>query len=65
MSKPKKGIPYPVEICADCGDKYGNRECGMATWSMGTCDICGRKAPTTEPRDFGHLKDGWQKEKRI
>jgi rRNA maturation protein Nop10 len=27
---------------------------------MDTCDVCGKKAPVTEPRDFGHLKDGWQ-----
>jgi rRNA maturation protein Nop10 len=31
---------------------------------MDTCGVCGEQAMVSEPRDFGHLKDGWQKEKR-
>jgi len=53
-------MTYPNWICHDCGTKYGLRECGVATWHMDTCGVCGTKAPVTEPRDYGHLKDGWQ-----
>jgi len=52
---------YPPWICADCGAKHGRRECGFATWHDGDkCGICGKEAATTEPRDYGHLKDGWE-----
>jgi len=47
---------YPSQICYSCGSTYGNRPCGVATWSIGTCDICNKSnIPVTEPRDFGHL----------
>ena len=55
---------YPAWVCGDCGDKYGRRECGIATWHEDECGICGQTALVTEPRDFGHLNDGWQKEER-
>lgn len=51
MSKEKKEITW---ICAECGKKYGNRECGIATWHEAVCDICGKKTEVTEPRDFGY-----------
>lgn len=55
---------YPTWICWHCGDKYGNRPCGVATWHPDTCDICGLEdVAVTEPRDFGHLRDGWQNQK--
>jgi len=55
---------YPAWICSDCGNKWGRRECGVATWHMSACDICKTdNVPVTEPRDFGHLKDGWEKSK--
>lgn len=57
-------MDYPAWICSPCGDKHGRRECGISTWHMGTCGVCGEQAMVSEPRDFGHLKDGWQKEKR-
>lgn len=58
--KPKKTKTYPAWICSDCGDKYGRRKCGIATWHDGdACGICGKITATTEPRDFGHLKDWW------
>jgi len=58
-----KTIDYPVWICADCGEKYGRRECGIACWHVDTCGICGEKKLCTEPRDFGHLKDNYLNEK--
>lgn len=57
-------MDYPAWICGPCGDKHGRRECGVSTWHMDTCGVCGEQGMVTEPRDFGHLKDGWQKEKR-
>lgn len=52
---------YPEWICSDCGAKHGKRECGIATWHEDTCGICGEVKQCTEPRDFGHLKEGWDK----
>ena len=51
---------YPASICADCGEKRGRRPCGIATWTMGVCDLCGRPEMVTEPRDYGHLKPTWK-----
>lgn len=50
---------YPQWICGDCGEKYGRRVPTLATWHQGECEICGLTNAVTEPRDFGHLKDGW------
>lgn len=47
---------YVIWICFECGEKYGNRECGVATWHPGMCDVCHRLRSVTEPRDFGGLK---------
>lgn len=52
---------YPDWICLDCGIRHGRRTAGMSSWHMGKCDVCGKWKAVTQPRDFGHLKDGWQK----
>lgn len=41
-------------ICIDCADARGCRipSGHMATWHMGTCDVCGQRGLVTEPRDF-------------
>ena len=41
-------------ICIDCAEARGCRipEGHMATWDMGTCDVCGQRTIVTEPRDF-------------
>jgi hypothetical protein len=54
---------YPAWVCADCGEKHGRRPIGTggATWHPDTCDLCGRHDLVTEPRDYGHLRDGWQR----
>jgi len=55
---------YPAWICADCGERWGRRPAGNphgATWHMGTCDICDEAKAVTEPRDYGHLREGWEK----
>lgn len=51
---------YPDWVCSHCGAKYGRRRCGLATWSVGVCGICGTTASVTEPRDFGHLHPDWR-----
>lgn len=62
MNKPTEK-DYPQWICSECGDNYGRRECGLATFHLNTCDVCGFEEMVTEPREYGHLKDGWQHEK--
>ena len=50
---------YPEWVCCDCGKRYGRRSPTYATWHQGECEICGLTKTVTEPRDFGHLKNGW------
>lgn len=57
-----RGLYYPAVVCGPCGEKYGNRPVGVATWYPGTCGVCGAITHVTEPRDFGHLKDTWEEE---
>lgn len=53
--------PYPQWICAPCGSKYGRTDCKVATWHIDTCDLCKKEdVRVTEPRDYGHLKPGWE-----
>lgn len=55
---------YPDWICKTCGCLHGNRPAGNpygATWHTNKCGICGEATEVTEPRDFGHLKEGWDK----
>jgi len=55
---------YPVWICSECGHKYGHHSGRVCSWHPDTCDICGEERSCTEPRDFGHLKPGWEKANR-
>ena len=43
-------------ICDQCGNLYGSRD-NVATYHMGTCDVCGEYKAVTEPRDFGLKPD--------
>ena len=54
---------YPSWVCSECGRRFGNRPAqGMiATWHPGICGICNEEKSVTEPRDFGHLREGWEK----
>lgn len=66
MTRPEaRRLKYPSWICRDCGDKWGrgfpHGHC--ATWHPGKCGICGDECAVTEPRDYGHLIDGWQQNK--
>jgi hypothetical protein len=54
---------YPDWICGSCGRVHGKRPEGNpygATYHIGKCGICGEECEVTEPRDFGHLKEGWE-----
>jgi hypothetical protein len=61
---------YPDWICDPCGRRLGRfyidgRWVGpakhSATYHQGCCDVCGKTAPVTEPRDHGHLVTDWQR----
>lgn len=52
---------YPDWVCDDCGTKWGRRVPNMCTMHIGTCGVCGRAAAVTEPRDYGHLRPGWER----
>jgi len=48
-----------IWTCLECGKKYGfNGRVGLATWHIGTCDVCGKLKAVTEPRDFGGFPEG-------
>jgi rRNA maturation protein Nop10 len=51
---------YPVWVCRPCGQRWGRHGCGVATWHTDVCGLCGAKTSVTEPRDYGHLRDGWE-----
>lgn len=55
----------PTWICHKCGIKYGRvtYENHPSTWHSDTCDVCGKIAAVTEPRDYGYLVSGWQQER--
>jgi formylmethanofuran dehydrogenase subunit E len=44
-STPKDAQKYPEWICSKCGDKYGNRPVGLATWHREACSLCGEVTP--------------------
>lgn len=56
---------YPAFICYDCGMSLGQpervRQGHTSTFTVGTCDICGKEDMVTEPRDYGHLRPGWER----
>ena len=64
-----KSKPYPTWICHPCGVQYGSwykdgeyqgpkNHC--STMHYDTCGVCGKAdVVVTEPRDYGHLIDGW------
>lgn len=55
---------YPDWICSECGKLHGKRPEGNpygATYHQGTCGVCKKEKEVTEPRDFGHLRNGWDK----
>lgn len=53
-------ISNPEWVCADCGQRYGRRPVGLATFHIDKCGVCVQQKAVTQPRDYGHLKPGWQ-----
>lgn len=56
----KKTLAYPSWTCVPCGKEYGSlrgkENDQVSCYHYGKCDVCGRNAEVTEPRDFGHFK---------
>lgn len=44
---------YPNLVCYKCGNKYGEAT-EESTFHIGTCDVCGKEASVTEPRDYNY-----------
>lgn len=59
----KPSTDQPTWVCVACGEKWGRKPCGIATWHMNACQVCGKNKPVTEARDFGYLKQGWNNER--
>jgi hypothetical protein len=57
----KEELDYPSWTCYPCGLKHGSKQKQISTWHYGKCDVCGKNAEVTEPRDFGHFKN-WFKQ---
>lgn len=51
---------YPAWVCDGCGEKWGRRIPTACTMHMGHCGICQNFLTVTEPRDYGHLRPGWE-----
>lgn len=56
-------LPYPGWACVPCGKTHGKKLKEVATFHFGKCDVCGKNAPVSEPRDFGHFPN-WFKERK-
>ena len=54
------GKSYPSSVCNLCGLKYGHRKPSLTSIYHGCCGVCGAVGYVTEPRDYGHLRNGWQ-----
>ena len=55
---------YPDWSCQPCGDKHGSpQKRAISSWHYGRCDVCGKNASVTQPRDFGHFKNWFSKKK--
>ena len=49
--------PYPSWTCQPCGLEHGARQKEVSCWHFGRCDVCGKNAEVTQPRDFGHFPE--------
>jgi len=60
----------PDWVCHDCGQQWGrwydngsylgpSKHC--ATYHVNRCEVCGQEKPVTEARDYGYLREGWNK----
>ena len=50
----------PSTVCADCGKKFGHcKPNPAATWSMGTCGVCGSETVVAQAGAFNLLRNDW------
>lgn len=60
MTRPAKN--QPGWVCLDCGKKHGaGKGNDICTVHEGTCGVCGKTKAVSEPRDFGYLREGWER----
>lgn len=61
----------PDWVCRDCGGKWGlwwddgyyyGPPAHCATFHEDKCGVCGKTTGVTQARDYGYLREGWQKE---
>jgi hypothetical protein len=70
------GDDQPAWCCRDCGSRYSRTAYKVGGVSVSTsvsrvstyhedpCDVCGKEAACTEPRDFGGLKPAWKNHRK-
>lgn len=49
----KATTKYPERVCQICGKK-ASKFFTISNWEEGKCDVCGREAAVTHPRDYGY-----------
>jgi hypothetical protein len=47
---------YPRFACIACGKKHGTR-LTRVEWLYGKCEVCGKNANVTDPKDYGHFQN--------
>lgn len=66
----KMASSQPDWVCTDCGCRWGSWWDGpeytgpahhRATFHVDRCGVCGNTKIVTEARDFGYLKEGWDR----
>lgn len=60
-----KAKEYPKWTCRPCGMKHGTKMRTVCCWHYGKCDVCGKNAEVTEPRDFSHFRKWFDKNKPL
>ena len=46
--------PYPTWVCHDCGMTHTTKIPWMSTFHHARCEVCGKWAELTQPRDYGY-----------
>jgi len=44
--------------------KHGKAINKISTWHYGKCDVCGENNNVTQPRDFGHFPNWFERKKK-
>ena len=51
--------PQPTCVCRHCGERFGLKKCGVATWHLGQCGVCQSQTGVTAPDHFGGRGSDW------